>query len=50
MEENEVNNVSGSEIKQQRSNNRVFAFFLILDLVLLGLIIYEIIALATGSK
>lgn len=50
MEENEVNNVSGSEIKQQRSNNRVFVFFLVLDLVLLGLIIYEIIALAMGIK
>ena len=48
MTVNDENNNLGSEIKSQRKNNRVFGFFLILDLLILSLIIYEIVALATG--
>lgn len=48
MIENDENPNLGAEIKTQRKNNRVFGFFLILDLLILGLIIYEIVALATG--
>lgn len=45
---NDENNNLGAEIKSQRKNNRIFGFFLILDFLILGLIIYEIVALATG--
>lgn len=47
MENNEQVS-TGSEIKAQRKNNRVFGFFLVLDVIFLALIIYEIVALATG--
>lgn len=33
--------------KEQKSRNRIFGLFVVIDLILLGILIYEIIALAT---
>ena len=34
--------------KEQKSRNRIFGLFVIIDLVLLGILIYEIVTLAIG--
>ena len=35
--------------KEQKSRNRIFGLFIIIDLALLGILLYEIITLAMGA-
>lgn len=54
MEENKQNleDVSPEALKaqkEQKSRNRIFGLFVIIDLVLFGILLYEIIALAMRS-
>lgn len=38
------------EQKAQKSRNRIFGLFVIIDLILLGLLIYEIISFVTRAN
>ena len=40
----------GSKIRKIRKNNRLFVLFLIIDLIIVGLIVYEIIALVHQNQ
>ena len=42
---NQTPQVDGKAIREARKNNRLFILFLIIDLIIIGLIAYEIVAL-----
>lgn len=49
MENNKLNSYSNEEIeaiKKQKSRNRIFGILICIAIILLGILIYEIIALA----
>lgn len=53
MEKQTLEDVSEEALKaqkEQKSRNRIFGLILIIDLVLFGILIYEIITLAMGAK